>query len=433
MKREHEDRVQTIRRAYQQQLADALARIGKLYAVRIREKMRKEKEKLSKGVGNLEDKIKELKDVIQRNETSMEMLQLQCEKLQRERDELKIRLEYPMDDESEFTVESEENQELIAAQAEVQGLKESLTHERSLNERHLANIKAEQDSNRALKGEIEKLKVELTQNKATIHQLNSEKELLQDSMAGDHKMAVSKLEKEKEEIRKEIIAQYEEKLKKAQQETADAIRESKNLSLSNTKDSDLKEARLKNDQLTSEITKLQQMLNQEKQKSRLAAKDAGSMEHERMMQDRLKAEVNRLKREMDKMQKSWEKKFAIMKQSMHALKDESYLRQNLQKQAANLHQASISYAVDTPDGIMGTKSMGPNRQRKLPPVSRSEEKKISQDLISYTVSAQSGRQTGIFSRLDENQVMSDNEEDLPEDIVPISPHRRPPTMGEVKN
>lgn len=30
---------------------------------------------------------------------------------------------------------------------------------------------------------------------------------------------------------------------------------------------------------------------------------------------------------------------------MHALKDESYLRQTLQKQAANLHQASISYAV----------------------------------------------------------------------------------------
>lgn len=35
MKKEHEDRVQTIRRAYQQQLADALARIGKLYAVSI--------------------------------------------------------------------------------------------------------------------------------------------------------------------------------------------------------------------------------------------------------------------------------------------------------------------------------------------------------------------------------------------------------------
>ena len=31
--------------------------------------------------------------------------------------------------------------------------------------------------------------------------------------------------------------------------------------------------------------------------------------------------------------------------SLHALKDESYLRQTLQKQSAQLHQASISYAV----------------------------------------------------------------------------------------
>ena len=31
--------------------------------------------------------------------------------------------------------------------------------------------------------------------------------------------------------------------------------------------------------------------------------------------------------------------------SLHALKDESYLRQTLQRQAAQLHQASIAYAV----------------------------------------------------------------------------------------
>ena len=31
--------------------------------------------------------------------------------------------------------------------------------------------------------------------------------------------------------------------------------------------------------------------------------------------------------------------------SLHALKDESFLRQTLQKQAAQLHQAAVSYAV----------------------------------------------------------------------------------------
>lgn len=33
--------------------------------------------------------------------------------------------------------------------------------------------------------------------------------------------------------------------------------------------------------------------------------------------------------------------------SLHALKDESYVRQTLQRQAATLHHAAISYAVRT--------------------------------------------------------------------------------------
>ena len=35
--------------------------------------------------------------------------------------------------------------------------------------------------------------------------------------------------------------------------------------------------------------------------------------------------------------------------SLHALKDESYIRQTLQKQAATLHTAAISYAVSIPE------------------------------------------------------------------------------------
>ena len=38
--------------------------------------------------------------------------------------------------------------------------------------------------------------------------------------------------------------------------------------------------------------------------------------------------------------------------SLHALKDESYLRQTMQKQAAQLHQASISFAADGPIGVV---------------------------------------------------------------------------------
>ena len=52
-----------------------------------------------------------------------------------------------------------------------------------------------------------------------------------------------------------------------------------------------------------------------------------------------------MKEEIERIHRMWEKKFSILQASMHALKDESYLRQTLQRQAATLHHASVSYAV----------------------------------------------------------------------------------------
>ncbi|KAL5007412.1 hypothetical protein ScPMuIL_016218 [Solemya velum] len=135
-----------------------------------------------------------------------------------------------------------------------------------------------------------------------------------------------------------------------------------------------------------------------------SSKSQGQLDMEKMLKNEkiMKEEIARLKREIDRVQRMWEKKFAILQQSLHALKDESYLRQTMQRQAATLHQASVSYAVDTPP---------------LPDISKGV-KPTERDYISYTVSAPSGRGTGLFS-VDENQVMSDNDQDLPSDVMPL--------------
>ncbi|ESP01192.1 hypothetical protein LOTGIDRAFT_238311 [Lottia gigantea] len=138
----------------------------------------------------------------------------------------------------------------------------------------------------------------------------------------------------------------------------------------------------------------------------------------------LKTEISRLKKEIERIHKTWEKKFAILQQSLHALKDESYLRQTLQRQAANLHQAAVSYAVDSPAGIVPAKIPSANPKKPLPDIGKHVkgyggshgDKNVDKDCLSYTVSAPSGRGTTILS-VDENQVMSDdNDQDFPVDV-----------------
>ena len=58
-----------------------------------------------------------------------------------------------------------------------------------------------------------------------------------------------------------------------------------------------------------------------------------------------KGEIARLNREINRNNETWEKKFDILKHSLHAIKDEMYSRQNLQKSSVNLAYASVAYTV----------------------------------------------------------------------------------------
>ncbi|KAG5286863.1 hypothetical protein AALO_G00019600, partial [Alosa alosa] len=61
-----------------------------------------------------------------------------------------------------------------------------------------------------------------------------------------------------------------------------------------------------------------------------------------------KAEIQRYKKELRITSRAWEKRFEILRKNFHAIKDEMFLRNNLQRQAAALHYASVSYTLDVP-------------------------------------------------------------------------------------
>jgi len=109
----------------------------------------------------------------------------------------------------------------------------------------------------------------------------------------------------------------------------------------------------------------------------------------------LRIQVEKLKREIERVNKAWEKKFMILQASLYALKDESYLRQHLEKQHTTLHQATISYTGGPPKQS--------RRRAVLPGI---PNRAASPDpLASYTVSRASNRQ------FLENQIDSEDEDD----------------------
>merc|ERR1719494_1601996 len=65
-------------------------------------------------------------------------------------------------------------------------------------------------------------------------------------------------------------------------------------------------------------------------------------------EQRLMAEVDKLEKELKRMNKLWEMKVIILQQSMNAIRNESFLRAGLHRQAARLQQASVVYASDGP-------------------------------------------------------------------------------------
>ncbi|KAK7159237.1 hypothetical protein R3I94_005539 [Phoxinus phoxinus] len=72
------------------------------------------------------------------------------------------------------------------------------------------------------------------------------------------------------------------------------------------------------------------------------------MKEHRKTEAVLKKEIERLNKQLCLSNQVWEKKFEILRQSFHAIKDEMFLRQTFQRQEAILHNASVSFAMDAP-------------------------------------------------------------------------------------
>ncbi|KYO46796.1 uncharacterized protein C10orf67 homolog, mitochondrial isoform X1 [Alligator mississippiensis] len=68
----------------------------------------------------------------------------------------------------------------------------------------------------------------------------------------------------------------------------------------------------------------------------------------RKSEGRERQHIESLKKEVEHVNRSWAKKFEILKKSLHAIKNEMFLRQSLQRQSASFNHATFSQTVAVP-------------------------------------------------------------------------------------
>ncbi|XP_061179902.1 uncharacterized protein C10orf67, mitochondrial-like isoform X2 [Saccostrea echinata] len=450
LERIHEDRVSTVRRAFRQQLSDAIARVAVLYNKNLESKIKKERKKQEEGQGKHDEKYKEMQATIQRNETVIQMLKMQLAQFQQRRNSEVESPDISSDRPSnttaaspvpslveELSVKSKSpsvNEEFEALKEECDGL-----HKRVDRLEEALDIKENENVN--LMEQISQLNSNLEKERIMVDQLKYEaeetKKLAEKEKQSSKSQAEALLAKQKQEMQRMM----EEQIRRAKEEAENA-RQEEAKSLKDAESSKLK-------LLMDQKKLLEQELMQERKKNSVKTHEEVDVEKYKRLEQKLRDEIARLKKEIERIHRTWEKKFAILQQSLHALKDESYIRQTLQRQAASLHHAAVSYAVDTPAGILPQRQPSYPRKPVIPDIPKKPQPSNTpamnvnasaqgmvmpdKDYISYTVSAPSGRGTAMLS-VDENQVMSDGEQ-MPEDTdhIPPPPTRRRDSPGDTQS
>ncbi|XP_077978479.1 uncharacterized protein LOC144433942 isoform X1 [Glandiceps talaboti] len=401
----HDERVGVVRRSFRQQLADALVKVNNDWKKHYGLKMNEEKKKDKGKKDQFAEEIKDLQSQIQQQDSVIHMLKMQLQQYTGQNDE----------GEASPTRTPSVNPEIEDLKTEIDKLQNKVDHLEDA-------LDTKDETTDQLNKEIDGLNKELEKERVTIQQMLSEKEELMARSENDKAAIKRQLEKQKMEVEREM----QEKLLKAKDEVL-------NLAKKNADEMQRREEE-KHRLLTEQKKAQEALMAKEKEEALKDNKSDEDLARLRKLEKVLKQEVAKLKRELDRTNRTWEKKFAILQQSLHAIKDESYLRQTLQKQAATLAHASVTYAADAPVGIMptGNQAMtgppplpgktprrgGPPPQQPLPAIGKAQIQ-AREIMSAYTITPPpQGRGYASFT-VEESQIVDPNEEIDFDGIMPL--------------
>ncbi|XP_073236761.1 uncharacterized protein [Porites lutea] len=340
LEKQHEERVNVIRRSYRQQLADAITQISNQHQAYYAKKSKQDKAVYSENLKKVQEDDEAKKKAQQQQDSIIEMMKMQMRDAQERADkQLEDALNRPKSVSSVST-----DPEIYELRDEVDKLENKLDD-------MMNQLDEKENENRRLASDIDDLSEQLNGERRQVQQLK--KELSDAILAAEHERNTFKAELQRQKIQ-------------LQNEMDAKVQETKNnlMAASKKQVEELQRAhdqKIKEQKIIEEKRKL--MESQQKQdKPQLNESEKDDLLRKlQKLEKKQQAEILRLQRELERVNKTWEMKVTILQQTLHALKDESFLRTSLQRQAARLQQAAVVYASDGPAVIVSERKGVPGR------------------------------------------------------------------------
>ncbi|XP_068727950.1 uncharacterized protein C10orf67, mitochondrial-like isoform X5 [Montipora capricornis] len=327
LEKQHEERVNVIRRSYRQQLADAITQIANQHETFYAKKSKQDKASFSEKLKKVQDDDEDKRRAQMQQDSIIEMMRMQMKDAQERADTaLEEALQRP---ESVSSVST--NPEIYELREEVEKLENKL-------DAMMNQLEDKENENRRLVADIDDLNDQLNGERGQIRQLKKDLSDALLTVEQERNNFKAELQRQKLQLQSEMDAKIQETKKNLMAASRKQVEE-----LQRSHDKKIKEQQLLEE-------KRRQMESQEKE-VKPQVKESENIDMLKKLQKlekKQKAEIERLKKELERVNRTWEIKVNVLKQTLHALKDESFLRTSLQRQAARLQQAAVMYASDGP-------------------------------------------------------------------------------------
>ncbi|CAK8690565.1 unnamed protein product [Clavelina lepadiformis] len=338
----HEERVAVVRRSFKQQLQDALVKMAAQYKKYYEDKLAGKL--VQNDSSGLKKKISALQAELSQNQSIIQMMEIQMEKLE---SELQIK--------SDATEISIDTSEIDALQEENSTLKSEVNKLNEKVEDLSVSLEFREEKIKQLGSELMESKTETENEKQSARRLAHQVEDMKKQVSVEKLNNLKQLDQQKLAMERDMAS----KLANSEAQAANSARERQKM----MQHMEIEMERCLLEQRKKHELRLAEVIEEAKRKTREIedSKTLGKLAEQQ------KAEIRTLRQRLAKSQKQWEKKFAILRASLHALKDESYIRLQLQKQAATLKYASISYGPEGPiQSSSHTPMLGPGPTQQKP-------------------------------------------------------------------
>uniref|UniRef100_A0A8C5MYU8 DUF4709 domain-containing protein n=1 Tax=Leptobrachium leishanense TaxID=445787 RepID=A0A8C5MYU8_9ANUR len=330
----HKKKISNLRRSFQMQLINALA----VLKAKCERNVLDETNGSSEANSSSAAKIHSLKKKLEEQETLI--LSLNALILEMEENEQPKQIVFESEDDPEKERLAEENREMKEEVDVLRGTIEQLEHGLKQKEMRIQELDVDVGS---MKQKLEKdqktieklssvqdhLRAELEEKSAVIARLHQQKEEM------ENLLKTKLIEKEREQMR--LKKEQESRLREQEEKVLEDIQKQKQLLMVETEQ--LK--KMPQEAITPKVLKAD-VENASADNERLLAQIKKLM----FIKEDNEKNIERLRKEIERVNKTWEKKFEILKHSFHAIKDEMFLRQSLHRQTMNLHRVSLSYLED---------------------------------------------------------------------------------------